>query len=119
MNRGIGLAVVLLAAVGVGCGNGSSSGVPSSSCQDAGTVSYAANVSAVLMTYCGSCHSSTLTGAARQGAPTAYNVDTYQSAAAAAQAFSIEIQLGRMPPGGGMPTCDKQLVKTWAEIGAP
>ena len=82
-------------------------------------VSYAADVKPILDLYCIGCHSSQVSGAARNGAPLPVNFDSYEAAAANAGIANSRIQSGSMPPGGSVPAIDKIVVQLWVSEGAP
>ena len=83
------------------------------------TVSYTSDVKPVLELYCTGCHSSQLSGAARNGAPLSVNLDTYEASAANAERANLRIQSGSMPPGGSVPDADKAVFQLWVSEGAP
>lgn len=70
---------------------------------------------------CTGCHSSTLAGTARGGAPANVNFDTYAGAAARAGEALAEIEAGRMPPRGEAQPSAAQIsaLQTWASCGTP
>lgn len=70
---------------------------------------------------CTSCHSSTLSGAARADAPANVNFDTYAGAEAQATKAVEEVQEGQMPPpstGSALSDAEKKELFTWALCGA-
>src|SRR5262245_499943 len=89
------LAVGFVAAVDLfGC---TTQGVTTSDCATA-TVPAFAQLDALQK--CTSCHSSTLTGDARSGAPSRINYDSYDAAVANIDHGLREIEEGAMPPSG-------------------
>jgi len=68
---------------------------------------------------CTSCHSSTLTGAARANAPVGINYDNYAEAKANAAKGMDEVFEGSMPPGGGMSEAEKTQIYNWASCDTP
>ena len=67
---------------------------------------------------CTSCHSSALSGAARNGAPASANFDSYQGLVQFALEASQRIQNETMPPGSTKTTVtQKQLFECWIEGG--
>jgi len=70
---------------------------------------------------CVTCHSSTLTGAARANAPAAINYDTYDGAKANAAKAIDEVYEGAMPPAGSPPLSDaeKTQIYNWASCDTP
>jgi hypothetical protein len=81
------------------------------------TVTYCHQIKPVLDNYCTSCHSSALSGAARNGAPVGVDLDTYAGAVANANRSNIRIQANTMPPGGGVPANQRALFSTWVDTG--
>jgi hypothetical protein len=77
----------------------------------------------VFSTNCLFCHSSTLTGSARQGAPGSINFDTYDAAAANAANAISEVNERAMPPSGsGIPLLDGDqtaALLAWQSAGFP
>lgn len=112
-----GLAALLTHA---GCGGATGS---------AGTALAGVDCSAAVPTYaeltiwplCTVCHASSLTGTARQRAPSNINFDTYAAAAAAATEAAAQVNAGEMPPPGQtQPTADqKTALYRWASCGQP
>lgn len=73
-------------------------------------------------TVCTTCHSTTKTGAERQGAPTEVNFDDYASASAHAEQAAIEVNVGAMPPdfaGLSLTETQERALFHWAMCGAP
>jgi len=73
-------------------------------------------------TVCTQCHSSTLTGEARNGAPGDHNWDVYASAFREAEDIVEEVAEGDMPPpssGLTLTTEERQQIYTWALCGRP
>jgi hypothetical protein len=71
---------------------------------------------------CTNCHSSTKTGAARNGAPDEDNWDVYATAKAEAAEIAEEVEEGAMPPpdsGFALTAAQKEQLLLWAECGAP
>jgi hypothetical protein len=69
---------------------------------------------------CVQCHSSSLSGQARNGAPITVNVDTYESASMVADLIVDALSDGVMPPEGYTITeAQKQQVYQWALCGTP
>jgi uncharacterized membrane protein len=78
----------------------------------------AAEIKPILDKYCISCHSTALSGADRNGAPSDINYNTYDAAVANAEKGNSEIQSGGMPPSGNGPTAEeKQLFQRWVDTG--
>ncbi len=68
---------------------------------------------------CVGCHSSTLSGAGRQGAPGDFDYDTHERALFDPFETAEVVVEGEMPPGGGLSAEDRALINTWAQCGAP
>jgi uncharacterized membrane protein len=70
---------------------------------------------------CTSCHSSTLTGAARAGAPDGINYDNYADARTHAQKGMEEVYEGEMPLPGSpqLSEAEKQQIYNWASCDTP
>jgi uncharacterized membrane protein len=71
---------------------------------------------------CTSCHASTKTGGARNGAPTDINFDQYASAFSHAEQVAIEVNVDAMPPeksGLSLTSAQKTTLFDWAMCGAP
>ncbi len=102
----------VLAAAAAGCGKTSSSG-PSS-----GTVTYA-QVAPIFAANCTRCHSSTLAGGARAGAPASVNYDTYRSASTWASAGLAAVQSGLMPVDnpGAVSDAETCTLQAWVDQG--
>ncbi|MBA2321985.1 MAG: hypothetical protein H0V89_12620, partial [Deltaproteobacteria bacterium] len=78
-------------------------------------------------TWCTPCHSGTVTGEMRKGAPLRADFDDYAAVAyflpaiaiAVAQEDPLDPYPPRMPPGGGVPAATKDLLAEWMACGAP
>lgn len=71
---------------------------------------------------CTNCHSTSLSGADRHGAPTDINWDDYDSAKANAEHGAEEVFEGEMPPEGSGETitdAQKEQLYLWALCGTP
>jgi hypothetical protein len=68
---------------------------------------------------CTTCHSSTLTGSARFGAPPEVNFDVYESAASHAEEAARRVFSGSMPRQGSLAAADKEVLYRWALCGTP
>ncbi len=69
---------------------------------------------------CNSCHSSTLTGGERHGAPRNIDYDTYEAAVAAVEAGMQEVANGAMPTGGvALSSDDEDQLFIWGQCGTP
>jgi len=82
-------------------------------------VPYEPTVRTLLATYCTSCHASTLTGYARNGAPASVDFDSYSSAVVWATPARIRVGAGTMPPSGGLPQAQRDLFAVWVGNGTP
>jgi uncharacterized membrane protein len=74
-----------------------------------------------LSSSCASCHASTRTGDARQGAPPTINFDSYAGAVASADLALVALEQGRMPPDAGPAIDDEERndLVTWLQCGQP
>lgn len=68
---------------------------------------------------CTTCHSSTLTGASRAGAPAGIDFDMYDAAVMDADRALSEVESGSMPPGGNLSSADKTQIINWASCDTP
>ncbi len=68
---------------------------------------------------CTTCHSSTLVGASRFGAPQTVNFDTYAAALPHAEEAARRVFAGDMPRTGTVSAGDKQDLYRWALCGTP
>jgi uncharacterized membrane protein len=68
-------------------------------------------------TKCANCHSTKLSGAAREGAPTKYNYNTYATCKAGGYKGLSTVQDGSMPPGKKFTSAEKALYKKWVDDG--
>lgn len=110
--RTLALAGALVAGVAA-CGED----LPSVDCATPAVPTYAmVNAFAVS---CNTCHASTLSGAARFGAPPGINYDTYEAAKAHAESGVKEVFGGSMPPTGALPAGDKEVFYRWGLCGTP
>ena len=120
--------VVGIAVAPLGCDDHDhEEGVPTGSiCPTTPTLTYANFGQAFFASYCQRCHASTVTGAARMGAPSDHTFDMVQDiqllaehidelAAAGPNAFNTE-----MPPDGAKPTdSERNRLGEWLACGAP
>lgn len=86
------------------------------------TVTYATFGQTFLTTYCLGCHGGTVTGAARQGAPTDAVFDTLAEVKAASRKLMTEVVTKRtMPFGNAMKPTDAERTEfgQWLSCGAP
>lgn len=89
------------------------------SCED-NTINYHTVGQPFLRTYCTSCHSAQLDGAARFGAPANVNLDTLRDARNfAARIRARSLDSNTMPPTGGIQPYEKELIAQWLDCGTP
>ena len=89
------------------------------SCEDT-TINYHTVGQPFLRTYCTSCHSAQLDGAARFGAPANVNLDTLRDARNfAARIRARSLDSNTMPPTGGIQPYEKELIAQWLDCGTP
>ena len=91
---------------------------PSVDCTTATLVPYS---QLSIMSLCTSCHSSTVTGSKREGAPGDVNYDSYAAAKSHASSGAAQVNGGEMPPSGEpQPTAEqKTALYAWAACGTP
>jgi uncharacterized membrane protein len=110
----------LFAAAGLllGCGD-KIDAVQQGSCPATqGSVDYESDIKPILDTLCTGCHSSKLSGNARNGAPAALNLDTFQGVVAAADKAGTRLQNETMPPSGTKASAaQKERFLCWIEGG--
>lgn len=114
---GVALFIVLAA----GCGDKDE---PSALSGDAtaamcGEAAWSAGVQPLVSNNCTGCHATTLTGAARSGAPASVNFDSYAEAVANAERGNARLGAGTMPPSGGLADADRALFQSWLTAGTP
>jgi uncharacterized membrane protein len=68
---------------------------------------------------CTNCHSSTLSGGSRAGAPAGIDFDKYDAAVMDADRALSEVESGAMPPGGGLSGAEKTQIINWASCDTP
>lgn len=68
---------------------------------------------------CTGCHSTALSGAERNGAPSRVNWDDYDSAKANAEDGAEEVFEGDMPPDDTLTAAQKEELYKWALCGTP
>jgi mono/diheme cytochrome c family protein len=73
----------------------------------------------LLSASCASCHGSTLSGGARQGAPVGMDFDVYESAVQYADAGVRAVYAGRMPPSGAINAAQRDAFYAWGLCGTP
>ena len=95
-------------------------------CPPGSTLTYASFGQQFMTTYCTRCHASTLTGAARMGAPEFHDFDTIEGIRAVADHIDEQAGAGpdatnvAMPPTGSMPTLDqRKMLAEWIACQAP
>jgi uncharacterized membrane protein len=126
----IGVLAAGIATLSLGCDddhNDGGEGIPTGSvCPTTQTLTYANFGQAFFASYCQRCHASTVTGAARMGAPSDHTFDMVQDiqllaehidelAAAGPDAVNTE-----MPPDGAKPTeAERRQLGEWLACGAP
>lgn len=108
-------AVLLLA---VACGDKLDAVQETECAQDQAEVTYEGQVKAILDEHCTSCHSSSVSGNARSGAPSGVDLDTYQSLLPLAEQANTRIQNETMPPGSNkVPASQKSVFMCWIDQG--
>lgn len=74
---------------------------------------------AVVTQRCASCHSSAVTGAARQNAPVGVDYNTLEAIRANADSGYHEASAGVMPPTGALNATDLENLRIFLACGAP
>jgi hypothetical protein len=95
-------------------------------CPPSSTLTYASFGQAFMTSYCTRCHSSTLSGEARMGAPEFHDFDTQLGVQSVAEHIDEAAGAGPastnegMPPSDPMPTlAERQQLAEWISCGAP
>jgi len=104
----------LLALPGAGCGG-------DDECGDLSNVTYRSHAQFVVSRHCVSCHDAALdTLPERSQAPQTHNYNTFTEVAKWADRMAERLIIDNdMPPGGGVPSCDKQIFQAWINAGKP
>jgi cytochrome c5 len=108
------LVLLALGAATVGCDEHEHEGAPSGAVCEPGAPTYDSFGRAFMESYCTRCHSSTLSGAARQGAPADHDFDTYLGVIAVADHVDEHAAAGptivneEMPPSAPKPTLEER-----------
>jgi len=76
-------------------------------------------VGPIFTTVCTQCHSVSNQGDARNGAPPEINFDTYSDAVDNLDRANVNIQAGTMPPTGGIPPEERNLIQWWVDQNTP
>lgn len=79
-------------------------------------VDYATFGQGFLLKHCTGCHSSEMTGDARQGAPVGVDLDSEQAASDLADRIHARVlvpEVPEMPPGGGPDADELELLAVW------
>jgi len=111
--------LVLLAAVGLltsACG-----AQPETPTIDCTAVTVPKYSELTILPLCTSCHASTVTGSARERAPTNVNLDSYAAAVAEASRSAADVNGGVMPPSNQPQPSEQQktALYAWALCGTP
>jgi len=95
-------------------------------CPQGSTLTYASFGASFMDRYCTRCHSSTLTGAARMGAPAFHDFDTLSGVKVVSDHIDEAAASGPastntgMPPDGSLPTMlERQQLGEWIACGLP
>ncbi|PTL83834.1 hypothetical protein [Vitiosangium sp. GDMCC 1.1324] len=120
------IAALCGAAVLVLAGCGESTGPTGATCPSGSTLTAQNFGNAFMNQYCNRCHSSTLSGAARQDAPPGVDFDTLEGVRREAKDIDAWSGSGpdrtntEMPPNGSMPTTEeRKKLSEWLACGAP
>ena len=74
---------------------------------------------AVFEPVCLNCHDSNKSGAARNGAPSNVNWDTFEAARSNAARGNLRVQAGNMPPSGPLNASQKATFQEWYWLNTP
>lgn len=90
-------------------------------CPPDSTLDYANTGEGFIRTWCLSCHSATVTGASRQGAPAGVDFDTYDDVVQWLDRIEARAtgENASMPPAGGVFEQDLVLFEEWVACGGP
>lgn len=95
-------------------------------CPAGSTLTYATFGKTFMQSYCTSCHSSTLSGAARNGGPTEHNVDTLDGVRLSMEHIDFHAAAGPLATNTEMPLSDpkpslaeRQQLGEWIACNAP
>jgi uncharacterized membrane protein len=110
--------LVLFSVVCGGCGGDDDEALPSVDC-DAEPIPAFGEVTA--FDTCAGCHSSNLSGSARQSAPSSINFDNHDSASLNADLAVKAVNRGSMPPASAnqLTAAQKDALQRWALCGTP
>jgi cytochrome c5 len=108
----------LVAAAALSCGD-KIDAVQESAGACPGAVTYELDIRPILESLCVGCHDSTLSGAARNGAPVSADFDSFAGALRKTDPpWTTRLRNETMPPGGTKASAaQKQLVQCWVEGG--
>jgi len=110
--------IVLVVAAGwlVACGD--KIDAVQETCTSGQTATYQQEIKPILDTLCTGCHSSQLSGAARNGAPVTVDLDTFQAASKTAEQSNVRLQNETMPPSGTVASAaQKETFSCWLVSG--
>ena len=113
----IGSSIMLIIFNAAGCGE--KTDPLSSLVSGESTITYVREIKTILDQHCLPCHSTSKSGAQRNGAPITINFDTYELAVANIERANTRIQAGTMPPTGGLDTEIRTTVMDWLATGTP
>ncbi len=109
----LGASLFLFAVIAAGCGDKADPlSAPMGGGNGADSPTYVQDVKSILDQNCLPCHSTSRSGAQRNGAPLTVNFNTYELAVANSERANARLQAGTMPPTGGL---DAQLRATFLE----
>ena len=127
INRTVGLVAVAMLLHGNQCNGDHASKASGAECPDAQTLDWENFGETFATDYCTSCHSASLTGAARNGAPAGVDYDSLMAVRAGAEVMDTHAAAGPdsvnqlMPPAGSpQPTLEeRELLGEWLACSAP
>ncbi|MFT4626122.1 MAG: hypothetical protein ACI8PZ_004794 [Myxococcota bacterium] len=90
-------------------------------CDDGTPYSWENFANPVITTWCAPCHSASVEGVDRSGAPEGVTLDTRDDVLrwAGAVATSVQVGVQTMPPAGGMTALERDALVEWIACGAP
>lgn len=99
--------------LGFACGDDSDDGHEDSGLECNSSLTYAQDIAPIIKTNCLSCHSKTVTGVARAGAPSDHNFDTEADVKSQLDHIEHAAVVEKSMPPGGLPEDARQKLGTW------
>lgn len=120
--------LLIVAVLGVACAKGGeddtggdTGGLPLDGTDPCETITWQTYGEGAMRDHCTGCHSSTLEGAEREGAPAGVDLDTLDAVRSLAPRIEARVLDGEptMPPVGGPGEVERERLRTWLECGMP